>query len=215
MALEGATYISQLVPTNPDGGDDRSQGDDHIRLIKSAIKNTFPNINNVVNATDEQLNAATETGVLCFPGMIVMWSGTIGTIPSGWKLCNGVGTISTGGAVPNLTDKFIIGTATAPGTTGGAASYTVPAGVTGSTSPSFNVPISGYGISGQQPRPGYTTPAGVLMAGRGDQETAEHLESINETTSGPSVSLPHTHTTSSVVVPTLPPYYALAFIIKN
>ena len=43
MGLEVATYISSLVPTNPVGATDkRSQGDDHIRLIKSALQATFP-----------------------------------------------------------------------------------------------------------------------------------------------------------------------------
>ena len=43
MSLESATYISNLVSTNPPGTDLRSQGDDHIRLIKSVLQNTFPN----------------------------------------------------------------------------------------------------------------------------------------------------------------------------
>ena len=45
MGLETATYINDLVSTNPVGGTDpKSQGDDHIRLIKAAIKATFPNL---------------------------------------------------------------------------------------------------------------------------------------------------------------------------
>ena len=43
MALESATYIDGLVITNPTGSDSISQGDDHIRLIKKVLKNTFPN----------------------------------------------------------------------------------------------------------------------------------------------------------------------------
>jgi len=56
MALESATYIDGLVTTNPTGTDNRSQGDDHIRLLKSTIKATFPNINGAVSATDEELD---------------------------------------------------------------------------------------------------------------------------------------------------------------
>jgi len=44
MALESATYINSLVNTNPSGSDSISQGDDHIRLIKSVLKNSFPNV---------------------------------------------------------------------------------------------------------------------------------------------------------------------------
>ena len=42
MALESATFISQLVPANPPGSDLKSQGDDHLRLIKSVLQNCFP-----------------------------------------------------------------------------------------------------------------------------------------------------------------------------
>lgn len=42
MGLESATYISQLDASNPLGSDPKSQGDDHLRLIKAAIKATFP-----------------------------------------------------------------------------------------------------------------------------------------------------------------------------
>ena len=44
MALESATYINSLVNTNPSGSDSISQGDDHIRLIKSVLQNSFPNV---------------------------------------------------------------------------------------------------------------------------------------------------------------------------
>lgn len=117
MGLETATYINGLVPTNPDGTDIKSQGDDHFRLIKSVLKNSFPNITGAVTATQDDINKTAVVGNFCFPGMIVMWSGSVGSIPSGWKLCNGVGTISTGSAVPDLRARFIFGT---DGTTGGA-----------------------------------------------------------------------------------------------
>jgi hypothetical protein len=54
--LETGTYISDLVATNPLSSDLASTADDHIRLLKSTIKTTFPNINGAVTATDEQLN---------------------------------------------------------------------------------------------------------------------------------------------------------------
>lgn len=42
MSLETGTYIQDLVVTNPVGTDQKKQGDDHIRLIKTVLKNTFP-----------------------------------------------------------------------------------------------------------------------------------------------------------------------------
>ena len=46
MALESGTYIKDLVSTNPPGTDAISQGDDHIRLIKSVLQNSFPSNSN-------------------------------------------------------------------------------------------------------------------------------------------------------------------------
>ena len=43
MGLEVATYVNDLTTTNPLATDQRKQGDDHLRLIKSVLKTTFPN----------------------------------------------------------------------------------------------------------------------------------------------------------------------------
>lgn len=51
IALETATYIDALVTSNPDGGDQRSTADDHLRLIKAALKRSFPMIGGAVSAS--------------------------------------------------------------------------------------------------------------------------------------------------------------------
>ena len=56
MALESTTYINGLVATNPAGTDARSQGDDHIRMVKSSVKATFPNITGAITPTHTELN---------------------------------------------------------------------------------------------------------------------------------------------------------------
>lgn len=56
MGLETGTYISDLVATNPVSADPKSQGDDHIRLIKSTVQATFPNITGAVTPTHTELN---------------------------------------------------------------------------------------------------------------------------------------------------------------
>lgn len=43
MGLESATFINDLISTNPPGTDARAQGDDHLRLIKAALLATFKN----------------------------------------------------------------------------------------------------------------------------------------------------------------------------
>lgn len=57
MALESATLIHELDPSNPVGGSDpKSQGDDHIRMFKGAVQNTFPNVEGVVTSSHAELN---------------------------------------------------------------------------------------------------------------------------------------------------------------
>ena len=56
MGLETGTYIDSLNSSNPTATDAVSQGDDHIRLIKSTVKATFPNLSNAVTSTHTELN---------------------------------------------------------------------------------------------------------------------------------------------------------------
>ena len=57
MPLESASHINQLVASNPDGAvDTKSTLDDHIRLIKFALRNDLPNIGGQVSASDVELS---------------------------------------------------------------------------------------------------------------------------------------------------------------
>ena len=56
MGLETGTYINSLVINNPTGTDPKSAGDDHLRLLKSTIKATFPNLTGAVTPTQTELN---------------------------------------------------------------------------------------------------------------------------------------------------------------
>lgn len=42
MGLETGSFLNDLVVTNPDGADPKSEGDNHLRLIKTLLKATFP-----------------------------------------------------------------------------------------------------------------------------------------------------------------------------
>ena len=42
MALETASWVTQLVDTNPTASDPVSEGDDHLRMVKKVLKNSFP-----------------------------------------------------------------------------------------------------------------------------------------------------------------------------
>lgn len=56
MALETGTYIGDLNPANPTAADPKSDGDDHLRLIKSVAKNSFPNVAGPVTASHVELS---------------------------------------------------------------------------------------------------------------------------------------------------------------
>jgi microcystin-dependent protein len=58
MPLESATYLDDLNTSNPAHTDGLSEADSHMRLIKSVLKTTFPNIDGAVTGTPAQLNAA-------------------------------------------------------------------------------------------------------------------------------------------------------------
>ena len=67
MPLETGTYINDLVSSNPAGSDDASLGDNHLRLTKGVLKNTFPGASKAfrfpVTASE-----ATSTVNVSFPG---------------------------------------------------------------------------------------------------------------------------------------------------
>lgn len=56
MSVEVVTYINTLDASFPAATDPRSEGDDHIRNLKSALKVTFPNVSGAVNVSHTTLN---------------------------------------------------------------------------------------------------------------------------------------------------------------
>ena len=56
MPVEGASYINQLNESNPTSSDLKSEGDNHIRLLKSTLKTTFPNVTGAVTPTHTEIN---------------------------------------------------------------------------------------------------------------------------------------------------------------
>jgi hypothetical protein len=133
-----------------------------------------------------------------FPsGGIIMWSGSIASIPSGWFLCNG----SNG--TPDLRDRFIVGAGSAysVAATGGSANAIVVAHTHTMQSATTGITTNASTITGTGGAPGGAAP--VLTT------------SASATLTDPG----HTHTIdstgSSGTNANLPPYYALAYIMKS
>lgn len=231
MALETATYIHQLEVANPASTDQVRQADDHLRLIKSAIKNTFPNINGAVTATDEDLN-----NLFKYPiGIISLWYGSSASIPTGWGLCDGsVYTRTYGGGnitAPDLRGVVPIGangtyvqgtaygalTASATSTGSGSHTHTVDGGshthsaVVSSTDVGYTLsttqdPSANWDKSGGSGRP--LTAASLSGSGSHTHDitvgSSTHVHAV-------STAANHTH---DVTVSTLQPVLALHYIMK-
>jgi len=59
VPLETATYITDLVPSDPAHSDGLNNADAHLRLIKGTLKATFPNFTDVaLQSTQTQIDAA-------------------------------------------------------------------------------------------------------------------------------------------------------------
>lgn len=59
MTVETALYPTQLNTTLPTSSDFVSEGDDHLRLLKTVVKTTFPNVAGAVSASQVELNYVT------------------------------------------------------------------------------------------------------------------------------------------------------------
>ena len=61
MSLETGTNVSDLNSSNPTTGDNASEGDDHLRLVKVVLKTEFPNF---VSSTSGVVATQAELSVL-------------------------------------------------------------------------------------------------------------------------------------------------------
>lgn len=134
-------------------------------------------------------------------GLISMWSGSIASIPAGWALCDG----SSG--TPDLRSKFLVGASAsggyAVGATGGATSDTPTILVANHTLTESQMPAHSHPVVSVGPPYENNTASGSGGSFSNAAPTAA--------TGGGGA---HNHTATSSAVATLPPYYALAFIMK-
>lgn len=140
-------------------------------------------------------------------GTIVMWSGT--TAPTGWAICDGTN------GTPDLRNRFVVGAGTSytAGSTGGNSSVTLT---------TANLPPHTHGgttdSSGLHNHETVATDDG----GRNDGTTAQGGQLYQQNGYNTKDAGAHTHTFTTTTTPNatstafsiLPPYYALAYIMK-
>lgn len=211
MAVENPLYIHEFNEHWPDGLDAKSQGDDHIRNIKAALKRTFPKVTGATQATHKDMDKLITPGVTNVPGMIMMWPYGAETVPGGWKVCNGVGTLRDGRAVPDLRDRFVVGAGNSypVASTGGTASHTPAVTVAAHAITVDEMPAHTHGTP--QGHPWQGAGRGTYASGDDFTNTVGYWMPSKETGGGK----PHTHKVSTTAVDHRPPYFALLFIIKD
>lgn len=151
-------------------------------------------------------------------GGIIMWSGAISSIPSGWALCNGQN------GTPDLRDKFIVGAAT---DSGGAARTTIT-GTGTKTGGQAQVTLSNdqmpththYGRYSFKGSDDYheSWGHGAVVGYAGNQDnvfTVSNQQEWEARASTPNDQpYPLMATGGGQAHENLPPYYSLAFIMK-
>ena len=144
-------------------------------------------------------------------GMIMIWSGSVASIPSGWVLCDG------NNSTPNLTDKFVVGAGNtyAVNATGGSADAIVVEHThTGSTASAGNhrhqignsTNSGGYDVGGW---------SGPYMMASGVRCCTWNTTTYTEYAGDHTHTITMDNTGSSGTNANLPPYYALAYIMKT
>ena len=173
-------------------------------------------------------------------GLIAIWSGSVGSIPSGWVLCNGQN------STPDLRNSFILGAGNtySVGTTGGSTDAIVPSHThsatstsSGSSSSSASVTDPGHNhlfggddqlaaTGGYVAQSGFSYDAVSTASGPASNYYTKRIDNTNNPqttgiTVGVSTSTSVTTSTSisttgtSITNANMPPYYALAFIMKS
>ena len=79
MGLETATFISGLDAANPLSGDSVNEGDDHLRLLKSVLKSTFPDATSRWNFRTVSAKSGAYTVVAADEGSILLADATSGS----------------------------------------------------------------------------------------------------------------------------------------
>lgn len=145
-------------------------------------------------------------------GTIVIWSGSIGSIPAGWVLCDGTN------GTPDLSDRFVMGTTTdliPADRIGGSAAHALSVGELPIHAHDFATDADGvhehqlpWEITGMNNTSPTEFDFGMVPSGSG------HLEAMDATA---SAGHSHSGTTQTVgsgeTFSTLPPYYKLAYIM--
>jgi hypothetical protein len=137
-------------------------------------------------------------------GIISMWSGSIATIPTGWLICDGTS------GTPDLRNRFIVGAGStyAVAATGGSANAIVVSHTHTATSV-----VTDPGHAHSLPNVQNNINSGQV--GRNDASQSTQITTTGTANTNISVATTVDSSGSSGTNANLPPYYALAYIMKS
>jgi hypothetical protein len=171
---------------------------------------TAPTASAGTNTTQLASTAFVQTAISAAftSGMIMMWSGTIATIPTGWVLCNG------SNSTPDLRNRFVIG---AHSDTAGVA-YTTVTGSNTQTGGTKDAIVVSHTHTATVVDPGHAHSYNQPVQSNAANPPGASGSQASATTTGSAVtniSVTNASTGSSGTDQNLPPYYALAYIMKT
>ena len=172
-------------------------------VLKNSADETIGTYDNIYGIVGVQ----TAVGTTIPTGMISLWYGSIGSVPSGWYLCDG----SNG--TPDLRDRFIVGAGStySVNATGGSADASVVAHTHTATSTSTVTD------------PGHLHNWGAVASGDIGNNSRSYREGVADGTQNTSTATTGITVATSTTVASagvagtnlnLPPYYALAYVMK-
>lgn len=169
-------------------------------VLKDASGNLLGTYDNIYGIVGVQ----TAVGTTIPTGMISLWYGAIGSVPSGWYLCDGAN------GTPDLRDRFVVGA---------GSTYSVAA--TGGATDAIVVSHTHTATSVvTDPGHTHTTSAALQaansqnLAGGESQTVNPSAVTINTATTGITVATTNASAGVSGANANLPPYYALAYVMK-
>jgi microcystin-dependent protein len=170
-------------------------------VLKDSTGSTLGTYDNIYGIVGVQ----TAVGTTIPTGMISLWYGSIGSVPSGWYLCDGTN------GTPDLRNRFVVGagsTYSVAQTGGSADSITVSHTHTATSA----VTDAGHkhALTGYQ---NYQS-AGIAPGGNGVLVSGTPAVETSTVTTGVTVATTVASAGTSGTNANLPPYYALAYVMK-
>lgn len=173
-------------------------------VLQTSVGTTIGTYDNIYGIVGTQSSSGTTIPA----GLISLWYGSIGSVPTGWYLCDG----SNG--TPDLRDRFIVGA-------GNTYAVSASGGATSATLAITNMPAHTHTATVTDPSHFHSAGYSNGSAGSGGSGTplsnfaATGSTTFNTTTSTTGITVANASTGSGTSFSILNPYYALAYIMKS